>query len=537
MEGIFSNLVVWTLAGIVMGATIAWLFIRLYGSRPRKRKFRGKFLGGRYKIGFELGRGMNAVTYRVEDNMSPTTPLAAKVLLTPEEEPRVSRSSFNRHVRRFRREIENLKKLKGCKFVVPLYDFHADNIEPFFVMHLCDGSLQDELTQVPLRMNVILDVILDVCEGLQEIHDRKIIHRDLKPANILKHEGRWVLADFGMSLMGEYGGVVTVPDSLPGTIPYTAPEVMYSEPGAIGPPADIFSFGITLKAMFTGVNTYEVKTSALLPGRINMKTKRQIKLFDELIEEMTRMEPNDRLQSVSDIANKIERIFEEVNKIEGKKREILFSNKHRDRLKSIKKEEKEKIIRENKAEKVLFLDGIERYEGWENYRKGTIIQSNDFAYRGIFSLKKGNNGDPHGGFKKLNKQIGLNIMFSGWIFRPAIPSPSLGDRLAIEDADFNGYGFCIAHNSNKVLIERRDKGNPTQIGTKYDIVVPKVRWYQFKFYMKTRGRFHLELYDRSGKELVNISSNVDATYKRFDQVAVHGGFPYYVDELKIETLS
>lgn len=292
---------------------------------------------------------MNAVTYRVEDNMNPAIPLAAKVLLTPEEEPRISRLSFNRHVKRFKREIENLKKLKGCKFIVPLYDSQPNNIQPFFVMKLCDGSLQDELAKIPLPMHMILNVLLDVCEGLQEIHDHEVFHRDFKPANILKYEGRWVLADFGMSLMGGDGGLVTVPDSFPGTIPYTPPEVMYNEPDTIGPAADIFSLGVTLKAMFTGNTILEAKASDLLPGRINIKIKRQIKLFDKFIEKMTNMESKNRPQSIGDVAKKIEEIFEEVNKIEGKKKKILFSKPHRERLKSIIRKEQKKIISVNKG--------------------------------------------------------------------------------------------------------------------------------------------------------------------------------------------
>jgi len=347
----------WILIGSIITficILVAFLLIyRRFQRYPKKRQFPGEFLGGRYRIFHELGRGMNAVTYRVEDNKNPDIPLAAKVLLPPEEEPRISRSSFNRHIRRFNREIENLKKLKGCKFVVPLYDSQPNNIQPFFVMKLCDCSLQDELAKTPLPMHMILNVLLDVCEGLQEIHDHEVFHRDFKPANILKYEGRWVLADFGMSLMGGDGGLVTVPDSFPGTIPYTPPEVMYNEPDTIGPAADIFSLGVTLKAMFTGNTILKAKASDLLPGRINIKTKRQIKLFDKFIEKMTNMESKNRPQSIGDVAKKIEEIFEEVNKIEGKKKKILFSKPHRERLKFIIRKEQRKIISVNKLKKEL----------------------------------------------------------------------------------------------------------------------------------------------------------------------------------------
>jgi len=529
---------IWILYGVAIGALIAGVTLWTYQRfRIRKKKqFPREFLGGRYRIGFELGRGMNAVTYRVEDNMNPAIPLAAKVLLTPEEEPRISRTSFNRHIKRFIKEIENLKKLQDCKFVVPLYDFHPNNIQPFFVMQLCDGSLQDELNNVPLPLHMILDVLLDVCEGLQEIHDRNIMHRDLKPANILKHKDRWVLADFGMSLMGGDGGGVTVPDSLPGTIPYTAPEVMYNEPNAIGPPADIFSLGITLKVMFTGKTILEDKTSDLLPGRIKIKIKRQIKLFDDLIEELTKMEPKDRPQSIGNVAIKIEEIFEKVNKIEGTKQKILFSKKHRERLNSIKKEEKEKIIHKYNKKKIIFSDDIEEYSGWKNYKKGMIEQSDDFSFKGKFSLKKDKHGDYHGGFKKLNQQTGLGIIFSGWIYRSTAPSDSFGDRLAIEDDDFCGYGFCVDHDSKRVWIERRDKGIGSPISTKVDLDLSKNTWYHFNFYMNTGGKFDLKIYDYTGKEISSLSSNVDTNYKQFKQVVIHGGFTYYIDELKIETL-
>lgn len=536
MDPITLQTIFLALLSLIIVSFFTLYFYRVFRESRKRRQFPREFLGGRYRIGHELGRGMNAVTYRVEDNMNPAIPLAAKVLLTPEEEPRISRASFNRHVKRFKREIENMKKLKDCKFIVPLYDFQPNNIQPFFVMKLCDGSLQDELTEIPLPMNMILDVLLDVCEGLQEIHDRKVFHRDLKPANILKYEDRWVLADFGMSLMEGYGGVVTVPDSLPGTIPYTAPEVMYNEPSTIGPPADIFSLGIALKAMFTGNIILEAKASDLLPKRINIKTKRQIKLFDDLIEEMTRMNQKDRPQSISEVAKKIEGIFYEVDKIKGRKQKILLSKKHRERLKSIKREEKEKIFHEYKGKKVLFSDDIEKYSGWENYMSGTVKQSDDFVYKGKFSLKKDKNSDPHGGFKRLEKQTELGIVLSGWIYRPSESTGGLGDRLAVEDEKFNGYGFTVAHNSNLIWIDRRDEGKSTVIGSPIKCPVQMDKWYQFRFYMKIGGKFDLRLYDNSGKEFFYTKDISDIKYSKFDRLVVHGGYPYYIDELKLEKI-
>ena len=140
-----------------------------------------------------------------------------------------------------------------------------------------------------------------------------IIHRDLKPANILKYEGRWVLADFGMSLLGNEGSVVTVPESLPGTIPYTAPEVMYYQPDRIGPQADIFSLGVTIKEMLTGTNVWENSPSSLIRGADRHK-RHQIHLFDAFIEKMMNLRPEERPKDMDVVVKELHQIFEEYNK-------------------------------------------------------------------------------------------------------------------------------------------------------------------------------------------------------------------------------
>lgn len=272
-------------------------------------------LAGRYRIGYELGRGMNAITYHVEDSSSPQTPLVAKVLLTRAEEPRITRDSFRRHVVRFRREMEHLEKLQDKEFVVPVHSFYPDAIPPFYVMVRCRGSLQDELTRTPLPLQEVLNVVVDVCQGLVEIHHVGIIHRDLKPANILKYENRWVLADFGMSLLGGEKSNVTIPDSMPGTIPYTAPEVMYRESDRIDATADVFSLGITLKEMFTGTTVWESPTSSLLQNRFGSKTRKEIKLFDGLITRMTSMRSEDRPHDIPEVLRELQSIFQKVNEM------------------------------------------------------------------------------------------------------------------------------------------------------------------------------------------------------------------------------
>lgn len=267
--------------------------------------------GGRYTIAYELGRGLNAVAFRVHENSDPEEPLVAKILLTPDDEPRVTPSSFRRHVERFQREMRNLEKLQHSRFVVPVEAFHPEALHPFYVMKYCEGSLESRLRNGPLLMNEIYEVLVDVCRGLADSHAEGIIHRDLKPANILRYEERWVLADFGMSLIGNEGSVVTVPESMPGTIPYTAPEVMYLRPESIGPTADIFSLGVTIKEMLVGSSVWEDKPSNLVQfGR--QSRRKHVEKFDSLIEKMMRFSSGERPANLNEVAVKLNDIFEYV---------------------------------------------------------------------------------------------------------------------------------------------------------------------------------------------------------------------------------
>jgi len=185
----------------------------------------------------------------------------------------------------------------------------------------------------------------------------------------------------------------------------------------------------------------------------------------------------------------------------------------------------------------FFVDNFENFVGWHNYGRGIVIQSNEISHKaGNFSLKKDGNSDPHGGFKKLEESVGLDIVFSGWIFRPSKSAGGLGDRLAIEDNNFNGYGFCIDHSGNRAWIERRDAGTPRRIGQDHPLFTPKNKWYQFKFFMKEGGQFSLKLFDASGKLIRQVESDIDNSYNTFNQVSVHGGYPYYIDNLKVERI-
>jgi hypothetical protein len=186
---------------------------------------------------------------------------------------------------------------------------------------------------------------------------------------------------------------------------------------------------------------------------------------------------------------------------------------------------------------VVFKDDFEIPAGWESYGYGSVIHSSDYSRSGNYSLKKDANNDPHGGYKIIPRPIPLGFVFSGWIYRSSDGAQNV-DRLAIENAEFNGYGFYVDHRRNEFRIERRDKGRPSQIVDSKKINVQKMtdRWYQFLFQVKTDGTLELCLKDSSGDQIAKMTAN-DTKYGTFDRVVVHGGYSYYVDDIKIETLT
>jgi len=190
---------------------------------------------------------------------------------------------------------------------------------------------------------------------------------------------------------------------------------------------------------------------------------------------------------------------------------------------------------ESKGETII-EENFQNFDGWERYLDGEISLTDEVApITGNHCLKKDSKNDPHGGFKTVG-YFGLGFVFSGWIFRPSSKKGGKGDRIAIEDNSFNGYGFSIAHGSKFLVIERRDSGIPTEISGRVPFNAPKDAWYNFNFHSTPDGKFAIHINDKNGNRLSAITA-VDSKYNNFDRIVIHGGHPYYVDGLKIVATS
>ncbi|ADC68952.1 conserved hypothetical protein [Methanocaldococcus sp. FS406-22] len=186
-----------------------------------------------------------------------------------------------------------------------------------------------------------------------------------------------------------------------------------------------------------------------------------------------------------------------------------------------------------------FYDNFENWTGWEQYRNGIVQWSSSYSHSGNYSLEKYGvstslNNDPNGGFKLLPKEIGRDVVISGWIYRPSNWGGGPIDRIGLEDENFNGYSFRVDHYNNYISIDRRTGGNPQEISIEVPWNPPEDEWYYFEFHIYSNGTLTFSTYYKNGSLGATVSTT-DNTYTKFDRVVVHGGYVYYVDDLEVNS--
>jgi serine/threonine protein kinase len=120
----------------------------------------------------------------------------------------------------------------------------VDEVEnrPYIVMEYVEGeTLGDLIARKELSVDEILDIVIQICEGLSKAHEKLVLHRDIKPANILiDRDGRVRIVDFGLAKLRD-GSKITIEGAMIGTVPYMSPE--QAEGKELDQMSDIFSLG------------------------------------------------------------------------------------------------------------------------------------------------------------------------------------------------------------------------------------------------------------------------------------------------------
>ncbi len=169
--------------------------------------------------------------------------------------------------------------------ICTVYDVGEYEGEAFLVMEFLDGkTLADHLAEGPLAVPMAIDVALQIADALQAAHCRGIIHRDLKPANVfVTSRGDVKVLDFGIAEVNTVEATAGGPDpdanevvtrtvsgGAIGTPLYMSPEQARGE--RLDGGTDIYSLGVTLYEMVTGVVPFKDESAAEMVGAIPART-------------------------------------------------------------------------------------------------------------------------------------------------------------------------------------------------------------------------------------------------------------------------
>src|ERR1017187_2447555 len=178
---------------------------------------------------------------------------------------------------RFQREARAVSALNHPN-ICTLHDIDESDGRPFLVMECLEGhTLKDRIAK-SLGLDEVVDMAIQVVEALDTAHSRGIVHRDIKPANIfVTTRGQVKMLDFGLAKMVGGGGgdaaqasqmataaldeLLTSPGSTIGTVAYMSPEQARGED--LDARTDLFSFGVVLYEMVTGVQPFQAGSVAL----------------------------------------------------------------------------------------------------------------------------------------------------------------------------------------------------------------------------------------------------------------------------------